>query len=206
MIKNETLKEIYFFSENNRIDMSEVAVTHEHDEAKNLAIFLVKQGGAFMAVVYSPIEFDEYIVNPTDDRFIKGMIRSYEDKSLKAYEVKIVAALRGYGPMLYQLLSSRIGWIVSDRKEVTDMAQNIWKWMYDHPESWMKEKLNTTKELPTVLDFKYKWLKSSSVYGTMISANEVSKKSLAKKHSLSVKEIEQLLVTTAEEFFDKRFF
>ncbi len=75
MIKNETLKEIYFFSENNRIDMSEVAVTPDSEAAKDLAIFLIKQSGAFLAIIYNPNEFDEYISNPTDDRFIKGMIR-----------------------------------------------------------------------------------------------------------------------------------
>jgi len=198
-----TLKEVFLEDS----EMNEVAVSPEEAESGNLAIFLVRQPGAFMAVIYNPNEFDEYITNPGhDDRFIKGMIRSYKNEYCLAYEVKTVAALRGYGPMLYQLLSSRIGWIVSDRREVTEMAENIWKWMYNHPQVWMKEKLMEVNEAKTPLDYRYKWLKTNPSFNKMVGLNETTRKLLAEKHNISVKEINDIIVKTAEKFFDKRFF
>jgi len=199
-----TLKETFFFEDN---EISEVAVSPEEAETGKLAIFLVKQPGAFMAVIYSPSEFDDYIANPgDDDRFIKGMIRSYDNKYCLAYEVKTAAALRGYGPMLYQLLSSRIGWIVSDRREVTDMASNIWKWMYDHPQVWMKEKLIEVKEPKSPLDYRYKWLRNNPTFNKMVATNETSKKHLMQKYNKTIKELDELIVKTAEKFFDRRYF
>lgn len=72
---------------------------------------------------------------------VLGTLSGKWDDSCEAFEITGVAAQHGYGPFLYDVAASIFGWVISDRRTVSPDAQNIWSWMFKHPEVYSTRKL-----------------------------------------------------------------
>lgn len=213
----KTLEETFFPSKNLK---TESALTSSEAQDRKLALHWRKQGTGFTAIVYNPIEFNEILLGDVkdkklDDRFIKGVIRAYPLKHCEAYEISIAAALHGFGPLMYQILSSQVGWIVSDRIQISSDAERVWLWMFNHPESWEKQSLIEKNNKCTYkngkdvnpknpLNYRYVWKGNGGFIQDLIKNHSTATEILSKKHEN--KDIEDILSVLGGKFFDKRYF
>jgi len=158
----------------------EVAVPFSEIGKSEMALRLFKDGKLILFILYRPSVLTKYFQEwETTDGLIVGMMNVVMSEfSPKIYEVKAAAAESGYGPTLYDIVMSYVApkYLMADRKDVSDAARTVWKFMYDNrigeydtikvPEenSW---KTNDEKLIP-YLNFGYRLKKKLSIYTTLI--------------------------------------
>lgn len=124
----------------------EVAKTAIDAKGEGIALYIpVDEGDMTQAVLYKPntlasilnssiegsIPLDEFslLLSPYVRDSIVGAIRgeSFDDVKEDVTFITRVASLHGYGPLLYDFMSTSRGWITPDPHKTSDAAMGVWK-------------------------------------------------------------------------------
>lgn len=115
---------------------NEVAVPFSEIGKSEMALKLIKNDDMILFILYRPSVLTKYFQDweSTDGLTVGMMHIVLSEDSNKIYEVKASAAEQGYGPTLYDIVMSYIApkYLMADRKEVSDAARNVWRYMFDN--------------------------------------------------------------------------
>lgn len=106
-------------------ELEEQAVSTYQASARGLAIFIAKPTNARDIILYNPGRYP-------DEGFIMGIINTEYNGDCGAWEVLTVAAIKGYGPLLYDIafsMSGRRG-LMADRNTVSPSALRVWEYYF----------------------------------------------------------------------------
>ena len=159
---------------------NEVAVPFSEIGKSEMALKLIKNDDMILFILYRPSVLTKYFQDweSTDGLTVGMMNIVLSEDSNKIYEVKAAAAEQGYGPTLYDIVMSYIApkYLMADRKEVSDAARNVWRFMYDNrkaeydmlavPEEG-KWKTGDGEDIP-FLNHAYRLKKKLSIYSTLV--------------------------------------
>lgn len=193
---------------------NEVAVPFSEIGKSEMALKLIKNGESILFILYRPSVLTKYFQTweSTDGLTVGMMNVVLSEDSNKVYEVKAAAAEQGYGPTLYDIVMSYIApkYLMADRKEVSDAARKVWRFMYDNrkaeydmlavPEEG-KWKTSESEDIP-FLNHAYRLKKKLSINSTLIMRD---KQFFANEPSRNKKE--QMLTTlimSAWTYFSER--
>ena len=117
------------------IVLGEKAKTIQELEKENLALLIVDDAGDMMFVLYDPTKMQSAFDRYTKYGLIysiKGMMAVRKNEKGNFYHVLRVAANRGYGPTIYDIVMSTIKPLplASDRNSTSEDAQRVWEYMY----------------------------------------------------------------------------
>lgn len=119
--------------------MVEAAVSGEQAVKERLALFRGQKGPHYYYVLYDPKAlvdeasddgFFSMRFNRSLDQIVLGFIKGEprEGDCNDAMEIKMSAASKGYGPLMYDIvMSDGTGGIVPDRISTSGRAKNVWK-------------------------------------------------------------------------------
>lgn len=159
---------------------NEVAVPFSEIGKSEMALKLIKNDDMILFILYRPSVLTKYFQDweSTDGLTVGMMHIVLSEDSNKIYEVKASAAEQGYGPTLYDIVMSYIApkYLMADRKEVSDAARNVWRYMFDNrkaeydvlavPEEG-KWKTSESEDIP-FLNQAYRLKKKLSIYSTLV--------------------------------------
>lgn len=159
---------------------NEVAVPFSEIGKSEMALKLIKNDDMILFILYRPSVLTKYFQDweSTDGLTVGMMNIVLSEDSNKIYEVKAAAAEQGYGPTLYDIVMSYISpkYLMADRKEVSDAARKVWRFMYDNrkaeydmltvPEEG-KWKTRDGEDIP-FLNHAYRLKKKLSIYSTLV--------------------------------------
>ena len=159
---------------------NEVAVPFSEIGKSEMALKLIKNDDMILFILYRPSVLTKYFQDweSTDGLTVGMMNVVLSEDSNKIYEVKAAAAEQGYGPTLYDIVMSYIApkYLMADRKEVSDAARKVWRFMYDNrkaeydmlavPEEG-KWKTRDGEDIP-FLNHAYRLKKKLSIYSTLV--------------------------------------
>ena len=123
--------------------LSEAAVSPSQVKSKGLALLRKRDGDATTYVLYDPhvaYELFEKTAKSSEaetkipaslidsGKFILGTIttKKPEQPSNNAMEIKMTAAVKGFGPFLYDVVMGMEGGLIPDRNSVSGMAKKLW--------------------------------------------------------------------------------
>jgi hypothetical protein len=210
-----------FLWESKNVD--EGAIEPKQMAEEKLALFVPSPDQLSSILLYSPALLLESIRkaknSDTQGKAIVGAIALHDNEHCGSWEVDLSGAEKGYGPFLYQAASATLGWIISDRGDVSPQAENVWKWMFNHPEQWEKQSLigleNDEQDCWHLdysqsdlgdeaknhfLNFKYQWKGSSSIASGLTAAHKKSVSQISKLTRLSEEEVELFLQEEGETY------
>lgn len=195
-----------FLMESNEVD--EAAIGSKQMIKEKIAMHIFHWSDQINLVLYSTKLFTEAVLEDwfTVDQGepIIGTITLKQNELDDAWEVKLSAAQKGYGPFLYQASSATIGWIMSDRKEVSPQARNVWKWMFEHPNQWKKHPIvrdtSSKKTKTNFLNFKYKWKGSKTITSKLLAIDKRTILQISNSTEYSKDRIESFLSDEAEHY------
>lgn len=159
---------------------NEAAVPFSEIGKSEMALKLIKNDDMILFILYRPSVLTKYFQTweSTDGLTVGMMHIVLSEDSNKIYEVKASAAEQGYGPTLYDIVMSYIApkYLMADRKEVSDAARNVWRYMFDNrkaeydvlavPEEG-KWKTSESEDIP-FLNQAYRLKKKLSIYSTLV--------------------------------------
>lgn len=138
-----TIKQLIF-----EADLDEEAKTVSDMKSLGLALHVVTPGYGYKFVLYSPEKmvssYKKYVETGNKNVMkdaVFGTITANHEPSLGAVEIDTVAARNGFGPFMYDLLSTFGGWICRDTIGITNAAKRIWKYIYTNRKDYEKEHL-----------------------------------------------------------------
>ena len=120
-------------------ELEEQAVSSQRAVSHGLAVFIGKQTNARDIILYNPGRYP-------DENFIMGIINIDYNGDCGAWEVLTVAAIKGYGPLLYDIAFSMSGkrGLMADRNSVSPSALKVWEYYF----SRRKEEFDILPLLP----------------------------------------------------------
>lgn len=123
--------------------------THQEVEQEGLALYILREGGFVLFVLYDPAKFTQ--VFKTDDydvTTIKGFIKIRDDMyECGAWMVAKSIAQKNYGPLMYDIAMNYTRKpLMSDRNSVSKDAQRVWSRMLDDSEKYKKVILTQDEE------------------------------------------------------------
>lgn len=159
---------------------NEAAIPFSEIGKSEMALKLIKNDNMILFILYRPSVLTRYFQTweSTDGLTVGMMNIVLSEDSNKIYEVKAAAAEQGYGPTLYDIVMSYIApkYLMADRKEVSDAARNVWRYMFDNrkaeydvlavPEEG-KWKTSESEDIP-FLNHAYRLKKKLSIYSTLM--------------------------------------
>lgn len=137
----------------------------------------------------------------------------------KSWEVKSVAARKGFGPGIYDTAMSLFGMIHADRKNVSSSAQKVWD-QYKNKRQDVQGLAFDDKESPqtpqkvddgdlhpggkyNATNFAYKGAKVPAAAMRSLHNSSIAK--IAKAAGLAVKDVNSLIIECAEDFFASKY-
>lgn len=123
--------------------LSEAAVSPSQMKSQGLALLRKRNGAMSTYILYDPnvaYKVFEKAAKSTEDepkipsklinsgKFILGTITTHkpEQPSNGATEIKMTAAVKGYGPYMYDIVMGMEGGLIPDRKSVSGLAKKVW--------------------------------------------------------------------------------
>ena len=159
---------------------NEVAVSFSEIGKSEMALKLIKNGESILFILYRPSVLTKYFQTweSTDGLTVGMMHIVLSEDSNKIYEVKAAAAEQGYGPTLYDIVMSYVApkYLMADRKEVSDAARNVWRYMFDNRKAEYdmlsvseedKWKTSEGEDIPFI-NQAYRLKKKLSIYSTLV--------------------------------------
>lgn len=161
----------------------EAAVPFSEIGKSEMALKVLKQGPEQLVfILYRPSVLTRYFQDwESTDGLTAGMMNIVvSDENPKIFEVKNAAAEKGFGPAMYDIVMSYISpkFLMSDRKDVSDSAQKIWRFMFDHrlaeydtlslPTVWNGTRLKTDNEDLEFLNLAYRLKKKLAIHTTLV--------------------------------------
>ena len=159
---------------------NEVAVSFSEIGKSEMALKLIKNGESILFILYRPLVLTKYFQTweSTDGLTVGMMHIVLSEDSNKIYEVKAAAAEQGYGPTLYDIVMSYVApkYLMADRKEVSDDARNVWRYMFDNRKAEYdmlsvseedKWKTSEGEDIPFI-NQAYRLKKKLSIYSTLV--------------------------------------
>ncbi len=118
-----------------RAILAEAAMTSQGAASNGLALMRKNSGGQNVYVLYVPAEVEKMLVsgdieNEAIGRAIVGFIsiQPHEGEAWNAGEVKLSAAQKGYGPLMYQYaMTDYAGGLFPDRGSTSAKARTVWQ-------------------------------------------------------------------------------
>jgi hypothetical protein len=191
-------------------------VSQNINQLQNAALLVEKGMGATSFVLYrqdfiktaieikkqNPSMSSKELLGKIQPESILGYIKMAFSSECNAIEVLESAAIKGYGPLMYDIAMAYSGkkGIMSDRDATSSSAQNVWNFYYTKRRSELKIiKLPedcVDESMPKFLKVKYLALTPID-YSHLISAHQET----AKGHGNQQPELTQLLLGVASSFF-----
>lgn len=217
-----SLKKLIF---NNRLtekaDLDEAAVSISQAQSENLSLWVNDTGFGTKMVLYDASVIDkmgpENWIEKSHNKqkltgLVVGVISSNREPDVGAYEIDISAAEKGYGPLLYDMLSSHIGFIMADRTGISKDAQRVWKYIMTNRSDWEHEwiedeqyRVNNSKKNP----LNYKWRILSSINLSSLRANNKVAESkiveVYRQRGKDYNEFDRIISSEASRYFDFRY-
>lgn len=112
-------------------ELEEMAKTPQEAVSQSLALYLDNESNDYInAILYDPAAMPEKKTNDPEGIVI-GVIELFYNDACNAWQIKIVAAEKGYGPLMYDIGFSLAGekGMMSDRENVTNSAKKIWNYI-----------------------------------------------------------------------------
>lgn len=196
------------------LDLEEAAVSISQAESENLALLVIDTSYGCKMVLYDASVIDkmgpENWLHKSGNRqkltgIIIGVISANKEPEVGAYEIDISAAVKGYGPLLYDMLSSHVGFIISDRIEISKHAQRVWKYIMTNRSDWEHEWIEKAEYRVTSYNMK----KNPLNYRYRI-LNKMNLSSLRNNHK-AVKtrfddvDVERIILFEGVRYFDFRY-
>jgi hypothetical protein len=130
-----------FIDEVIKQEINELAVSVEQASHEGLALFVENNPRESTMILYKPGKFREacsiaYKGNSNiknlihDLQPIVGSVTFFKNTKCKTWEVSSMAAEKGYGPLMYDIVFSYVGeeGLMSDRASLQPQAKNIWRY------------------------------------------------------------------------------
>jgi hypothetical protein len=230
VIRNERLLRTYI-----RHLVREAAITPKGASASGLALYAFKamKGGFDRFVLYDPSAFHRFMKAYKEhdehdhesvislaglkgyDSIIMGFIETRQKaKCNNAGEVKASVAVKGYGPMMYDIaMAAYEGGIISDRSTTSASAKNVWKG-YNARGDVASKPLDNIEEPKTDDPNDDCYLVDDELLDRSYSGAKPDVNNLTSKHNAVMTELEELdipesiiedeLKSLASSFFDTR--
>ncbi len=122
--------------------LDEEMISLDQATSQGIAFHINKNQHFIRLVLFKPEAAEHYFrTNPKERVMLRKevfvgwlvMLKNSGCGLAKGYEIKLSNANKGYGPLLYELAMSATngGWLMSDRKSVSDKAVHVWNRMFE---------------------------------------------------------------------------
>jgi hypothetical protein len=216
--------------------LSEAAISPSQVKSQGLALLRKRNDTMSTYILYDPnvaLKVFEKAAKSTDDepkippklinsgKFILGTITTNKPghPSNGAAEIKMTAAVKGYGPFLYDIVMGMEGGLIPDRNSVSDLAKKIWARYqkrvdvkhyklddYEHPET--PEKSDDAAVYPgkgeNPLNYSYE-INRTPEAGELMARHEDLIDLLQKRMGYDESTINDVLVSAADNYFVNRY-
>lgn len=131
---------ILFIEQVAKQTISELATNVDQATQNGMALYFSDKGNFRSFILYNPGELQRALEDPAYEKrlhlnpgkLIVGVIDiSHRTKCDGAWVVNVVAAQKGFGPLMYDIAFSSVGkaGLISDRDTVSNSARKIWKYI-----------------------------------------------------------------------------
>lgn len=209
----------------------EAAVGGEQASKGGLALFRGQKGPHYLYVLYDPKALAEEakgegLYNMRFDRpldqiilgFLKAEPRSGDCND--AMEVKMSAASKGYGPLMYDIvMSDGDGGLMPDRISTSDKAKNVWKFYsskrkdvkktplddYDNPKTPdTGDDCQVVDDKDDVLNYSYDGAGQSGAKSQLLQRHEEVAAQFA-ENGMKKQALESILMNMGQSLFDAKY-
>ena len=204
----------------NRKRILEAAFTADQAKAQNLALkidnsFLVLYDPSKMLSGLESSEYDADFLSNAVLGFLEAKSPAGKNRCHGAMMIRSVAAVKGYGPLMYDIAMSMYGKITSDRVQTSDAAEKIWNYYKDNRPDVLKEPFDDVTAPETSNpedDCTLQYGRNSLNYA--YSGSSVDYRSLLNNHNeflknagkfLSSKALEELVMAAGDAFFRRMY-
>lgn len=148
--------------------LSEEAASVSQAEKRGLALYTNESSGGTYYVLYDPQKLEDLAKKKLaiDACIVAMMITQKPGDAWGASEVKNSAADKGWGPLLYDIVMSMEGGLMSDRDKVSSHAQKVWSHYKNKRNDVDAKILDDTLNPRTEDEFDDAYVKSKLVDGT----------------------------------------
>lgn len=125
----KTLRTLIFETQ----DLEEAAISVDQASSRGLALYVESiRNPAIILHEPNPKGTGTWVIAQVDASLTElTNVLNFPDEIV---EISTLSAEKGFGPLMYELLSSAYGWIMADRETVSGQARSVWKKMMDRPD------------------------------------------------------------------------
>lgn len=108
-------------------------VSSEQAETMGLALYIKDRTTYKTFILYDPKMFERWLrreLNIKLEDIIYAKFSIAKSKVCEAYEVVTASAKQGFGPLMYDIIMSKVGPVIPDRNSITPAAETFWKQVY----------------------------------------------------------------------------